>query len=222
MRRVRGDSFATLARGVYHECRPLQGDGSMAPTDSLNSTSVTLLVRVQELEPQAWERFLHLYGPLVYGWCLQARLNPTDAADVMQEVFTAIFSGIREFRLDQPGSTLRGWLRVICRHKLADFFRRQATTPQAVGSAIELAAQAEAEDDPASQHAEQNGLISRAAALVRGEFEQRTWQAFWLVTVDHRPVADVAAELGMTAGAVRQAKYMVLRRLRAELSNDLE
>src|SRR4051794_36524019 len=105
----------------------------MAPTESLQSTSHTLLVRVQKLEPQAWERFLRLYGPLVYGWCLQARLNPADAADAMQEVFAAVFASIGNFHRDHPGDTLRGWLRVICRHKLNDFFRRRAKSPAGVG-----------------------------------------------------------------------------------------
>ena len=58
--------------------------------------------------------------------------------------------------------------------------------------------------------------------LVRAGVEDRTWQAFWRVTVDGRPVADVADELGMTALAVYKAKYRVLRRIREELGDLLE
>lgn len=62
-------------------------------------------------------------------------------------------------------------------------------------------------------------LVRRAAALVRSEFEDHTWQAFWRTTVDGQSSVAVAAELGMSAGAVRQAKYKVLRRLRHELGD---
>jgi RNA polymerase sigma-70 factor (ECF subfamily) len=52
--------------------------------------------------------------------------------------------------------------------------------------------------------------------LIRSEFEERTWRAFWGVAVDDRPAAEVAAELGMSPGAVYIAKSRVLRRLREE------
>jgi RNA polymerase sigma-70 factor (ECF subfamily) len=197
----------------------------MPPTDSLDSTSQTLLARVQRFEPEAWERFLCLYGPLVYGWCLHAGLNSTDAADVVQEVFTSVFKAIHTFNHGQPGNTLRGWLRVICRNKLNDFFRHKATIPEARGgndATLQLAEIADFEDDASSAQNDRHWLVRRAAQLVRDEFEETTWQAFWLVAVEHRKAADTAAQLGLTTGAVRQAKYMVLRRLRAELSDELE
>jgi len=64
-------------------------------------------------------------------------------------------------------------------------------------------------------------LRLRALELIRAEFEDRTWQAFWRVTVDGQPTKDVAQELGVTPSAVRLAKSRVLRRLREELG-DLE
>jgi DNA-directed RNA polymerase specialized sigma24 family protein len=40
--------------------------------------------------------------------------------------------------------------------------------------------------------------------------------------VDGVPAVEVACELGMTAGAVRQAKYRILRRLRQETDGLLD
>src|SRR5205085_1623050 len=72
------------------------------------------------------------------------------------------------------------------------------------------------DDDPP---AEVNALYRRALELVRGEFEARTWDMFWQVVVDNRPTADVAAALGVTPAAVRQAKARVLRRLKEEVGD---
>ena len=54
-------------------------------------------------------------------------------------------------------------------------------------------------------------------SLIRGEFEERTWQAFYRVTVEGQAAKDVAEDLGVTPSAVRLAKSRVLRRLREEM-----
>jgi RNA polymerase sigma-70 factor (ECF subfamily) len=50
----------------------------------------------------------------------------------------------------------------------------------------------------------------------RGEFEERTWQAFWRAAVEEQDKAAVAAAPGMAPVAVRIAKSRVLARLREE------
>jgi RNA polymerase sigma-70 factor (ECF subfamily) len=62
-------------------------------------------------------------------------------------------------------------------------------------------------------------LLGRVLDLIRSEFEDRTWQAFWRTAVDDRCPAEVAGELLMSAGAVRVAKSRVLRRLWQELGD---
>jgi RNA polymerase sigma-70 factor (ECF subfamily) len=64
--------------------------------------------------------------------------------------------------------------------------------------------------------------LRRALGLIEGEFEGRTWQAFWRVQMEGRSTDEVGAELGMTPAAVRKAKFRVLRRLREELGDLLE
>jgi RNA polymerase sigma-70 factor (ECF subfamily) len=60
-------------------------------------------------------------------------------------------------------------------------------------------------------------VFRRAPAAIREEFAPRQWQVFWRTSIDNQTAPAVADELGMTAGAVRQAKARVLRRLREEL-----
>ncbi|MHC5540288.1 RNA polymerase sigma factor, partial [Singulisphaera rosea] len=67
--------------------------------------------------------------------------------------------------------------------------------------------------------AELLGLYSRALELVRNEFEDRTWQMFWLSVVDDRSTADIAAQFGISSVAVRKAKSRVLLRLRQEIGD---
>ena len=60
-------------------------------------------------------------------------------------------------------------------------------------------------------------LLRRCCDLVRAEFHNRTWQAFWRTAVEGKPAPEVADELGMSPVAVRVAKSRVLQRLREAL-----
>lgn len=179
---------------------------------------------VRQRRPDAWRRFVELYGPLVYGWCRRAGVSAVDARDVTQDVFAKVFGAIGSFRHDRPGDTLRGWLRVICRNQLNDHHRRRAG-PQAAGGTdakMMLAEIAAEEPDESTAVSERQSLVRRAAEAVRLEFEPATWRAFWAVAVERKTSAEAAAQLGISAGAVRQAKYMVLRRLREQLSGEFD
>ena len=57
---------------------------------------------------------------------------------------------------------------------------------------------------------------------MRGEFEERTWRAFWMTAIEGRSPVELTADLGMTPAAIRQAKSRVLRRLRQEMGDLLD
>jgi RNA polymerase sigma-70 factor (ECF subfamily) len=183
-----------------------------------------LLARVQADEPRAWERLVTLYAPLVLHWCRCADLQDQDAADVFQEVFQAVVVHVGGFRKEQEGDTFRGWLRRITQNKVCDHFRRLGREAQGVGgsSARERLARHPAPpagDEPAPDDEAERGLFARALDLIRGEFAERTWAAFWQTAVEGRAPRDVAADLSMSPGAVRVAKCRVLHRLREELGD---
>jgi RNA polymerase sigma-70 factor (ECF subfamily) len=189
-------------------------------------TPLSLLERVRAHDPQAWRRLVDLYRPLVLSWCGRAGVNATDAEDVAQETFTSAAANLERFHRDRPGDTFRGWLRAITRNHILLLFRRNRGHPQAAGGADALQQLQEVPDplhEPGEDEAVELGqLYLRAVELVRGEFEERTWQAFWRTAIDDREPAAVAEELGMTPNNIRQAKSRVLRRLRQEVGDLLD
>jgi RNA polymerase sigma-70 factor (ECF subfamily) len=201
---------------------PLDHQAPAAEAELAGLTSLTLLERVKGREPHAWQRLVHLYGPLVFHWCRRWRLSPEDAADVSQEVFQALATHIAGFQRDGAGQSFRGWLWTITRNKMLDHFRRGQRQPLAAGgSAAQQRLQAIPEQLPedADESASATGLVHRALELLRGEFEERTWQMFWRATVAGQAPRDIGAEMGVSADAVRMAKSRVLRRLRQELAD---
>jgi len=188
------------------------------------STSSSLIDRVRARDADAWRRLVALYGPLVYGWCRRAGLAPEESADRGQEVFMAVAQGIESFDHKQPGSTFRGWLWTITQNKIRDHFRATGKQPHALGGSDfqQFLAHVPAEQSSAASSSyppdASDNLFRRGLSLIQAQFEDRTWQAFWQVTVEGQTPADVAAELGMTPATVRKAKSRVLQRLRQELS----
>src|SRR5581483_9021572 len=183
------------------------------------ATSRSLLRRVKADESAAWDRLVTLYAPLVFHWCRQWQLQDDDIADIFQEVFQAVAVHIGSFRKEQRRDTFRGWLRTITRNKVYDHFRRQGEEPRAAGGStaqFRLAQVAEPllpDDEPTPEgDAIERSLFRRGLELIRGEFEERTWRAFWRTAVDGLPAKDVADELAMSPGAIRVAKSRVLQR----------
>ena len=182
--------------------------------------STSLLRRAVAREPDAWERIVTLYSPLVRHWCRQAGIPDHDIQDVSQDVFAAVSANLVTFRTDRPGTTFRAWMRGIARHKLMHYFEARGE-PAAGGTDAQMRLQQvptpPAELDLSEAPADVAGVYHRAVGLVQNQFEERTWRAFWRVAIDDRSPTEVAAELGITANAVRQAKSRVLRRLKEEM-----
>jgi RNA polymerase sigma-70 factor, ECF subfamily len=201
------------------EQRPI----ASAEGGSSGGTSRGLIERARQHDPRAWERMVALYAPLVLHWCRQWGLREDDAADVFQDVFQSVAAHLSGFRRD-PSGTFRGWLRTITRNKVNDAMRRRRREPIGAGGSDAQAQLAQfpeplPPDDDGSSDVAVSALLRRGLELIRCEFEERTWQAFWLTAVEGRAPKDVAGELGMSGGAVRVAKSRVLHRLRAELGD---
>lgn len=197
----------------------------MPIVDDISGTSSSLIGRVRQRDPQAWEQLARLYGPLVYRWARQCGLQDHDAADVTQDVFAGVTRSIDEFHNADGRGTFRGWLWTITRNSVRAHLRSRRRHPAPAGGTdgqqqfADIPALLDAEEEP-DEHAAGVALAHRAVRLIRAEFEPHTWQAFERLTMLDQPVADVAAALDMTPAAVRQARYRVLVRVRELLADE--
>jgi RNA polymerase sigma-70 factor (ECF subfamily) len=197
-------------------------------SDASRRTSLSLLVRARSGNDEAWRRLVELYAPLVRHWCRQFGLPAAETDDVAQEVFAAAVRSLSDFRRDRPGDTFRGWLRGIARNRLLEWVRRRQSEPPGAGGTTmhryleDVPDPGDGGGDCPADAGAISDLLHRALEMVRGEFEHRTWQAFWQTVVDGRLPRDVALDLGMTRSAVRMAKSRVLRRVRQEVGDIVE
>ncbi len=111
----------------------VRSDASRYGAAEPSSISSTLLEQIRARRPEAWQRLVDLYGPVVYRWCRQLGVARADAADVVQEVFAAVAAGAGRFRRETPEQSFGAWLRVVTRSKACDHFRRRRGLRDAEG-----------------------------------------------------------------------------------------
>lgn len=188
----------------------------------MERTSASLLERVcKRWDQEAWDRFVQLYSPMIFSWGQSCGLQPADAADLTQDVFTTLFQKLPDFTYDRHKS-FRAWLRTVTLNHWRDRKRRTATRPLP-GDDEELSKLEGANDISVLAEQEyRQQLVGRTLQIMQADFQPATWKAFWEYGVLGRPAAEVAAELGLTAAAVYCGKLRVLSRLRQELHGLLD
>lgn len=179
----------------------------------MESTSTSLLHRLRQPSDQAaWDQFVEIYTPVLYYWCRRVGLSRDDAADLVQDVFIVLVEKLPDFSYD-PQRTFRGWLRTVLLNKWRQQQRRRGRVvcvgasvdrPESSADALELLWEADY----------RRAVINRLARQVQGDFQPKTWTAFWETAVNGRPPSEIAHELGISVGGVYIAKSKVLCRLR--------
>ena len=131
---------------------------------------------------------------------LRAVLPPPDVEDVLQETFLAVWKGASAYR---PRGSPRAWMWVIARNQAALLLRRRGPATAPLG------------ETP------QAGLDPAEAALARAEIAAALagpeGDVLRLMYVEDRPVAEVAALLGVPEGTVKSRAHRARRLLRVAL-----
>jgi RNA polymerase sigma-70 factor (ECF subfamily) len=188
----------------------------------MDDTPASLLERLRgPTNQEAWTRFTRLYTPLLFHWVRRLGLGTEDAADLVQDVLVTLVRELPRFEYDRGGS-FRNWLRTVTLNRWRNSRRRRVerVLPAAGPGPEDVPA---ADPIPEIDEAEyRRYLVGRALEVMQTQFQTNTWRACWEHTVRDRPAADVAAELGLSEGAVYVATSRVLRRLREELRGLLD
>jgi RNA polymerase sigma-70 factor, ECF subfamily len=200
-------------------------EGNPSSASRPSSISSTLLEQLRQGGPEAWQRLVGLYGPVIYRWCRRSNLSSEDAADIVQEVLAAVMIHLAEFHRDRPQDSFSGWLATITRNKIREHYRRQQGKAEARGgsTAQRLLAEIPQSAEPSTESIQPdaqsaNCLSRRTLEMIRAEFETSTWEAFWRVSIDGQLPAHVAADLKIGLAAVYKAKSRVLSRFRQVLA----
>ncbi len=183
----------------------------------MSITPVSLLERLRRPDDSAaWQRLLAIYQPWLRNW-LHAHGVPTnDCDDLVQELLVVVLRELPQFRHSGRPEAFRAWLRgiIVNRWRVYHRQRRDAADCAAAEQALEQLADDGSELSHHWDREHDRHVAQQLLTMVENDFEPRTWQAFRMMVQEGRRASEVAAELGMSEGAVWAAKSRVLARLR--------
>jgi RNA polymerase sigma-70 factor (ECF subfamily) len=189
---------------------------------TLPTTCVSLLTQLRQgpSDQAGWDEFVDRYGPHIYRWCRQWKLQDADAEDVTQNVLVKLTQKLGTFAYDSSRS-FRGWLKTVA-HRVWRDFERSRPRVQAAGDdsrVQERMLALEAREDLAQklEEAFDLELLEAAKMRVRLRVAPQTWEAFRLVALEGLPVAEAAARVNLQVAMVYVAKRKVQKMLQEEI-----
>lgn len=186
---------------------------------SLPETRASLILRLADAaDAQAWDDFVQIYAPLVYRLARRHGLQPADADDLVQDVLSAVARSVATWLARPDRGQFSPWLLRIAKNLAVNSLTRHKHRPIGTGDSnvAHLLSQHPANGDAGGEFdlEYRRELFLWAAQRVREQFTLPTWQAFWLSTVEDKPIAAVASELKMSIGSVYISRSRVMTRLR--------
>lgn len=186
-------------------------------------TSATLLGRLSNNSGDAAARgeFVARYGPKIHDWCRRWQLQEADADDVTQIVLAKLIERMRTFNYD-PGRSFRGWLKTVTLHAWQSFAREQTRRGRGSGDTgvFEQLCEVESGEDFVAEMDKEleRELLETAMATVQLRVAPKTWRVFWMLAMEEKSGAEVAAIQGMTVNAVFVAKNRVKAMIEVEVA----
>jgi len=192
------------------------------PTDTFLPTRQSLLSRLRSWDNhESWTEFFNSYGKLIYTVAKSAGLNDAEAQDVVQETILSVAQEMPGFRYDPAKGSFKGWLKLVTRRRIADYFRsrrveREKVVSQGPGEPLEEEQWSNELDDLWEQQWQQT-LIVRALEKVRKQVSARQYQIFDLNVLKEAPASEVAKILGVNLAQIYLAKHRVSALLKKEM-----
>lgn len=178
------------------------------------TTRIGLLMQVRDpANHTAWEEFANLYRPVIYRFARQRGLQEADAEDLAQNVLAAVADQISEWEPSDHRARFRTWLSRVAMNQTITMFRRRKTDAARGGTTAVVVLQNHQDEATGLELNYRREVFRAVARRVRSEFEEATWQAFWLTAVDGVSIKDTATSLGRSVGSVYTARSRVIRRL---------
>ncbi len=184
-----------------------------------SQTSLTLMERLRQFprNAEAWERFVELYRPKIYGWCRVWGLQAADAEDVAQDVIAKLTQKMTHFDYDRT-RCFRAWLKTITQHSLSDLLTSRCRALGDGKSPLISSIEARADLEKRIEDLFDRELLDLAIARVRQRVAPVTWDAFRLMTFDEYSGAETSKLLGIPIASVFVAKHRVQKILKEELA----
>jgi RNA polymerase sigma-70 factor (ECF subfamily) len=163
-------------------------------------------------EPDAFARLHDLYAQRIYRFAVKRLGDPTEAEDVVQDVFLEVHRCLASW---EGRSMLLTWMFGIAHHQLCRRFRRK--TPIGVSIDQLEATPPVSPDVPSDRRVEAARIIDVCADALDEDVSPAQREIFDLYYGENRPMKAIAKELGKSSQAVKISLFRTRRAMEARL-----
>lgn len=184
---------------------------------ALPETRHSLIIRLSRDDDQsAWYDFVATYEPFLHSLVSRQGVPKRHVADVVQILLLAVARSVEQWESDGRPASFRRWLATVSRNIVIRFMQRESRQIAGDGGSafLEQIRNCAAPPDAEFVQRYEHELIVWAAARVRGEFMESSWNAFEMTAIDHRPVREVAEELQVSPGSIYMSRSRIMARIR--------
>ena len=181
-------------------------------------TRDSLLLQIRSTENKlAWEEFVEIYRPVVYGIAVSRGLQHADALDLVQTVFVSVANSIARWEKTDGNVRFRNWLLRIAKNATINALTRKPMDQAVGGEAVthELMGVGK-ENQPSELELDleyKRQMYLRAAEQVRQRVSESNWLAFEMTAVKGVSISDAAKELGKSVGGIYAARSRIMKQL---------
>jgi len=203
--------------------------------DRWPNTRASIIQRIRDPDDtEAWQITVELYTGPVYQYCLHKGLQPADALDVVQEVF----SKLPDFNYRPDKGKFRAWLGTVTKNQVLQFWRKSKNQKH-IQELDNQSGISQTEMDLDWQRISNAYILDKAVSRVSVGFDDIQWRAFenlalstkiingnkHFVWNENGSAQKVAEIVGKSVEWVYKTKSEILKQLRAEilfLAEDLD
>lgn len=173
-----------------------------------NASTDSLLNQLAAGDATAGERWLNMYGPLIYSWARQSGMEPEEVAHHLPSLAEEIVRAIQHQKEQPPSDSvpIRELIWRLLNERLAQEAAESGTTTHRV---------------PNKAQEVWGGVVQRALCAAEAEFPAEVWEAFVRTTLEVESQEAVAQDLGWSVAKVHEARALVLQRLRFDLGGEI-
>jgi RNA polymerase sigma-70 factor, ECF subfamily len=159
----------------------------------------------------SWVTLVKRYEGLVYNYCLRMTFNASDAMDLMQEVFLAVYRNLPAYRGE---GQFKGWMMRIAANKTTDFLRARGRNPLHQASEVfendfHSHASPESEYENYSDNQQIMKLLTQLTDEQRLVVELKFFQ--------HFTFEEISQQTGVAISTIKTRLYTALQNLKGHL-----
>lgn len=177
--------------------RAFRGVGPALSSPAMGSDTIFTVREAKGGDGDAWRKLIHKVREVVTRRTDRRDLPPShDLDDIVQIVLHDVVRSLRDFDVDAPGASFRGWVAVILKRRLLDLWRK-ARSPKRGNAAVQLLGDYEAAGDEPFEPADDRWI--RQSVIFRGlETEACVQRQMAKLSEDDRTVLRLREDDGMS------------------------